>query len=272
MTAPRKTALISKMVSILTWPRVLLFAFLLLACSSAEATSLTDNSRKNIYNFSKYAQSQSTTNSLINTWAPACEFLKGKQIEGCSAKQSHLKLVFVATLCGGLFFLGLLIAICFTSSKGEAILACFIYIIFLGSLGLTAFPLLVLSVLFTTIMAPVVILTKNYIGVHKVLSGIAVVIIIVGMVGVKFADVHRFAYLEDYSFPEYFVASTSTNIVVVHEKIDLPYKRIFKSRKSIIFRDGRIASVSTNELATLLRARAEEIRRFRQAEQPQKTE
>jgi hypothetical protein len=244
--------------------------FLALACSSTEATSLTDNARKNIYNFSKYAQSQSATNSLVNTWAPACEFLKEKQIEGCSAKQSHLKLVFVATLCGGLFLLGLLIAIGFSSSKSETILTCFVYIACLGVLGLSVVPLLFLSVIFTAITAPILILIKKYPGVHTVLGGIALMICIVGIVGIKFVDVHRYAYLEDYSFPEFLVSSTSTNIVVVHEKIDLPYKKF--DRRGLIFRDLRITWVSTNELATLLQAQAEEIRRFRQAEQPQKTE
>ncbi len=99
----------------------------------------------------------------------------------------------------------------------------------------------------------------------KAIIGIAATVFILALVGFKLVGLNRFAYMDDYSFPEYLVSSISTNIVVVHEKMDVSYKKMFKSRRSILFRDRSMRIVSTNELATLLLAQAEEIRMFKQA-------
>lgn len=213
------------MISNLTLPRGLFCAFLLLAGSSAEASiSLSVPSQRNIVKFGRYALVQSVTNSPVSTWAPACEVLKEKKVEGRSNKQAHLfNGIILIGLFGPIFFLGVL-AIAYSGSS------------------------------------------KRLSRWDKAIIGIAATVFILALVGLKLVGLNRFAYMDDYSFPEYLVSSTSTNIVVVHEKMDVSYKKMFKSSRSILFRDRRIRfSVSTNELATLLQAQAEEIRMFKQA-------
>jgi hypothetical protein len=210
--------------------RILCCLFLLLSCSSAEASiSLLAPSQRNIGKFSQYAQVQSVTNSPVNTWAPACAVLKEKKIEGFSNKQAHLKGILILVFCGPLFFL-VVLAIAYSGSS------------------------------------------KRLSRWDKALIGITATVIILSLVGLKLVGLNRYAYINDYSFPEYLVSSTSTNIIVVHEKIDLPYKKFDRTRRALIFRDHRITSVRTDELATLLQAQAEEIRLFRQANPPQKAE
>lgn len=202
----------------------ILCAFLLLACSSAEASiSLSVPSQRNITKFLQYEQVQAVTNSPVNTWAPACEVLKEKKVEGRSNKQAHLfsGIIFIG-LFGPIFFLGVL-AIAYSGSS------------------------------------------KRLSRWDKAIIGIAATVFILALVGFKLVGLNRFAYMDDYSFPEYLVSSISTNIVVVHEKMDVSYKKMFKSRRSILFRDRSMRIVSTNELATLLQAQAEEIRMFKQA-------
>lgn len=201
----------------------ILCAFLLLSCSSAEASiSLSVPSQRNIVNFLQYAPVQSVTNSPVNTWFPACEVLKEKKVEGHSNKQSHYfnGILFIG-LFGPVFFLGVL-AIAYSGSS------------------------------------------KRLSRWDKAIIGIAATVFILALVGFKLVGLNRFAYMDDYSFPEYLVSSISTNIVVVHEKMDVSYKKMFKSKRRILFIDRRIEFVSTNELATLLQAQAEEIRRFKQ--------
>jgi len=201
----------------------ILCAFLLLACSSAEATSISLSvpSQRNITKFLQYEQVQAVTNSPVNTWAPACEVLKEKKVEGRSNKQSHYfnGILFIG-LFGPVFFLGVL-AIAYSGSS------------------------------------------KKLSRWDKAIIGIAATVTILALVGFNLVGLNRFAYMDDYSFPEYLVFSTSTNIVVVHEKMDVSHKKMFKSRRRILFRDRRIEFVSTNKLATLLQAQAEEIRRFK---------
>lgn len=211
------------MLNNLTLPRGLLCAFLLLACSSVEASiSLSVPSQRNIVIFLQYAQVPAVTNSPVNTWAPACEVLKEKKVEGCSNKQSHYfnGILFIG-LFGPVFFLGVL-AIAYAGSSKK--------------------------------------LSRR----DKAIIGIAATVIVLALVGFNLVGLNRFAYMDDYSFPEYLVSSTSTNIVVVHEKMDVSHNKMFKSSRKILFIDRRIEFVSTNELAILLHAQAEEIRRFRQ--------
>jgi len=91
-------------------------------------------------------------------------------------------------------------------------------------------------------------------------------LLVVSFLAFKLINLNGLSYLDDYAYPDYLVSSTSTNIVIVHEKMELPYRR---SYKNLLFRDGRMTHVGTNELAVLLQAQAEEIRLFRQANPPQ---
>lgn len=227
-------------------------------------------SRRNIWKFLQYSPVQSVTNSPVITWAPACEVLKEKKVEGRSNKQAYQELLLVNVVVGILWIFGVLGVTYSSASKGKAVLNCLVYLTIIGGLAFFTYPpILGLSALLAIVVAPLVILAMDNPLMNRIIRGISVVIFIAALVGWKLVGSDRFAYLDDYSFPEYLTSSTSTNIVVVHEKIDLPHKNVYKSINAILYRDRRIRTVSTNELAALLQAQAEEIHLFRQATQPQ---
>jgi hypothetical protein len=253
------------MVSILTWPRVLLFAFLLLACSSAEASmGFPSSPNRNLSIISYEAKQLSVTNTPVNTLSPVCEVLKKKSVTRYSYKQwYYLNLAMDFLIASIWVFIALFITHIF--SMGMAIILWIL--LFLGTIA-TIHEAGALGWI-TLLVSFCIIPTTNFPKVRKVVAGVGLVTLIVSFLAVTLIDRNQLTYVNDYSFPEYLVSSTSTNIVVIHEKIDLPYAR---SSKWLVYRDGRMTRMRTNELARLLQAQAGEISRFRQAEQPQKSE
>jgi len=251
--------------------RILCCLFLLLSCSSAEATSIAhfDPTLHNIHRFSQYSKVQSETNAFVSSWAPARDFLRENKLEGCSTKQFHLTGIFTVMFVGAIFFL---VVLCLTLvlSKGMVFLLWILY--FIWGYALSYEQYLFMKFVLSTMLVIGVILTKDFPRVRKAVAGICLMVLVVSLGARRLINPSGFSYIDDYSFPEYLVSSTSTNIVVVHEKMDLPYAKYGRYRKQILFRNGRMTSVRTNELATLLQAQAEEIRLFRQANPPQKAE
>ena len=265
MTVPRKTAMISKMVSILTWPRVLLCAFLLLACSSVNA-SMGESLASPRYNFyfkiSGHVKNLSVTNTPINTVQPVCEVLKKKNVTAYSYKQWHYVGI-AGKVCGAAVCGLILLYLTDIFSMGFVFLLWIVFF-FLG-IGLSH-DWDSVSVALSTLLAPGIILTKYSPRARKVVTVVCLMLLVLSLGAIGVINRNGFLYLDDYAYPEYLVSSTSTNIVVVHEKMELPYDKYGKHMKKILFRDGRLMGVSPNELATLLQEQAEEISRFRQEE------
>jgi hypothetical protein len=256
------------MISNLTLSRGLLCAFLLLASSSAEASiSRFDPTRYNIRSFSQYSKVHSDTNSAVSSWAPVRDYLKETKVAGCSKKQWYFKRNLSNVFVGSMFFL-VVLALTLIFSKGMVF---FLWIL----LCLPSISIIHETEpwwLFMILSLPCIILTKDFPRARKGLAVICLAALVVAFLAMKLIDLNRFAYMDDYSFPEYLVSSTSTNIVVVHEKMDLPYDKYGKYRKQLLFKNGRITTVRTNELGTLLQEQAEEIRMFKQGTTPKNPE
>jgi hypothetical protein len=251
------------MISTLTLPRGLLCAFLLLACSSVEATSISYplSPRNNLGRIIVYqAKNLSVTNTPINTVQPVCEVLKKKNVTAYSYKQWHyagiaVKVCIWAASALGVIFLTL------AFSKGMSF---FLWLLFFFSQSAlnhdpgSAFVKFVLP----NLLVGGIILTKDFPKARKAVAGVCLAVLVVSLGAIGLINLNGFSYVDDYSYPEYLVSSTSTNRVIIHEKMELPYGS--KYGKQILFRYGGIRTVRTNELARLLQAQAEEIRMFKQ--------
>jgi hypothetical protein len=244
---------------------------LALACSSAEATSISYplSPRNNLGRILYYpVKNLSVTNTPVNTVLPVCEVLKKKNATAYSYKQWYYEGIAIKVCIGAVCGLVLLF-LTDIFSMGFVFLLWIVFF-FLG-IGLSH-DWDSVSVALSTLLAPGIILTKYSPRARKVVTVVCLMLLVLSLGAIGVINRNGFLYLDDYAYPEYLVSSTSTNIVVVHEKMDLPYDRYGKYMKKIILRDSRISTVRIDELATLLHAQAEEIRRFRQAEQSQKTE
>jgi len=218
----------------------------------------------NISIISRQTKYLSVTNTPVNTVQPVCEVLKKENVTRYSYKQWHFAglagKVCAAAVCA-------LITLFLTEFLSVGFIFCLWLLHSFLSFGLIHetgawgwIPILV---------PPGFILTKHFPKTKKAVTVVCLVILALSLGALGLINRDGFSYLDDYSYPEYLVSSTSTNIVVVHEKINLPYSR---SYKKLLFSDGRMTYVRANELSTLLQAQAEEIRLFRQANPPQKLE
>jgi hypothetical protein len=207
----------------------------------------------------------SVTNTPVNTVQPVCEVLKKKNVTAYSYKQWHY-LGIVKKVCAGAICGLVLLHLTDIFSMGFVF---FLYLLFfILILGLNHDWDSVFAAL-STLLAGGIILTKYSPKAKKAVAVVCLVVLVLSLCVIGVFNRDGVSYLDDYSYPEYLVSSTSTNIVVVHEKMELPYSR---SYKKLLFREGRMTYLSTNELATLLQAQAEEVRLFRQANPPQKAE
>jgi hypothetical protein len=206
----------------------------------------------------------SVTNTPINTVQPVCEVFKKENVTRYSYKQFYFSRL-SGGACGISAFFLVVLLLTHSFLRISMGMAFFLLGLMLLSTLLDPAP----GTLIVFGIAAGLVLTRDCPRVGKVLTLLCLVTFVVSFLAFQLINRNGFSYLDDYSYPEYLVSSTSTNIVVVHEKIDLPYSR---SYKRILLREGRIKFVSTNELATLLHAQAEDIRLFRQANSPQKAE
>jgi len=218
----------------------------------------------NLSIISYHTKHLSVTNTPVNNVHSGCEVLKKENVTRYSYKQFYFSALSGGACVISAFFLVVLLLthsfLRISMGKAFFLLGLMVLLSF-GSILLTGpAPLIVIGI------AAGLVLTRDCPRVGKVLILFCLVTLVVSFLAFQLINRNGFSYLDDYSYPEYLVSSTSTNIVVIHEKIDLPYSR---SYKRILLREGRIRLVSTNELATLLQAQAEEIRLFRQATQPQ---
>jgi hypothetical protein len=242
--------------------RILCCLFLLLACSSAEASmaDLSSPSYNLPFKIADQVRYLSVTNTPINTVQPVCEVLKKKNVTRYSYKQFYFsRLSGGACAISAFFLVVLLLTHSFLRiSMGMSFFLLGLYFLssFVSIHETGGAPLIII------VIAAGLVLTRDCPRVGKVLTLLCLVTLVVSFLAFKLINRNGFSYLDDYLYPEYLVSSTSTNIVVVHEKMELPYRR---SYKNLLFRDGRMTHVSTNELATLLQAQADEIRKFRQA-------
>jgi len=204
----------------------------------------------------------SVTNTPINTVQPVCEVLKKKNVTRYCYKQWHYVGIAVK-VCGGAVCGLVILFLSDIFSMGFAF--CLWSVFFLLGIGLSH-DWDSVSVALSTLLAGGIVLTKYSPRARKVVAGICLMLLVVSFLAFKLINLNGLSYLDDYAYPDYLVSSTSTNIVIVHEKMELPYRR---SYKNLLFRDGRMTHVGTNELAVLLQAQAEEIRLFRQANPPQ---
>ncbi len=218
----------------------------------------------NLSIISRQTQYLSVTNTPVNTVQPVCEVLKKENHTRYSYKQW-----FFSGLAGKVCYgaVCVLITLFLTDFLSVGFIFClwflhsFLSFGFIHETGAWGWiPILV---------PPGFILTKHFPKTKKAVAVVCLIILALSLGALGLINRDGLSYLDDYSYPEYLVSSTSKNIVVVHEKIDLPYSR---SYKKLLFREGRMTYLSTNELATLLQAQAEEIRLFRQANPPQKVE
>jgi hypothetical protein len=245
----------------------ILCAFLLLAGSSAEATSISYplSPRNNLGRIISYqVKHLSVTNTPVNTVQPVSEVLKKKNVTAYSHKQWHYAGIAVK-VCGwaacavGVLFLTLIF------SKGMTF--CIWILLFLSHAGLMLYSGSVFETLvLPNLLAVFIIFTKDFPRANKVVAGVGLATFVVSLGVIGIINLNGLSYVDDYAYPEYLVSSTSTNTVVIHEKMELPYGSRYG--KQILFRYGGIRTVRTNELATLLQAQAEEIRVFRQGTQP----
>lgn len=65
---------------------------------------------------------------------------------------------------------------------------------------------------------------------------------------VKWAVPRGYAYLDDYEFPVYSPSNSATNVIVVHERLDLRPREY----KVVLFVNGRKAAIKRGELEALL--------------------
>lgn len=220
---------------------------------------------RNLSIISYEAKQLSVTNTPVNTLSPVCEVLKKKNVTAYSYKQWHYVGIAVKVCIWAACALGVLYL---TQIFSRGMTFCIWILIFISYAGLDHD--IGIEAVFQNLLAVCIIFTKNFPRATKLVAGVSLAILVVSLGAIGVINRNGFLYLDDYAYPEYLVSSTSTNIVVVHEKMDLPYDKYGKHMKKIIFRDGPISMVTTNELATLLQAQAEEIRRFRQTEQHKK--
>jgi hypothetical protein len=249
----------------------ILCAFLLLAGSSAEASiSYPFSPSRNLSIIYNEAQHLSVTNTPVNTLQPVCNVLKEKKVTGYSFKQWYVLGLSTKVFGASVFFLiVLLLTHTFLRiSMGMALflLAFFFVSSFVTIFNTGPFPFIIIGI------AAGIVMTRDYPRVGKVLMGLCLATLVVSFLAMKRVNLKTFSYMDDYSFPEYLVSSTSTNRVIIHEKMELPYGKYGNVRKELLYRDGRRSFVRPHQLTALLQAQAEEIRMFKQVTQPQDKE
>jgi hypothetical protein len=80
--------------------------------------------------------------------------------------------------------------------------------------------------------------------------------LLVSLAVLRLVPKNGFSHLDDYDYPSYVTANSSTNAIAVHERPDLCPRR---AREWVLFADGRVGWMSTTELSARLDAQAAEV-------------
>jgi len=234
--------------------------FLIVPIALANASiGRPDVVRSNIRIFNNYSANLSQTNSLIASWEPLSNAIREEGRRGrTSAKQWHFSInLGTAIACCFIMLFTLLLTHGVRISQGFALtLWLFLFIPFLGMSHESDWQGWVVVLSPTIIIA----LRNEKIG-TKLASLIILVAILLG-ISLLIITRNKFEYLNDYSFPEFLTTSSLTNIVV-HEKIDLPYRLNRYGRKWVVFEGDRIERrISEEDLLRLLDIQAIEVTNY----------
>jgi hypothetical protein len=97
----------------------------------------------------------------------------------------------------------------------------------------------------------------KYIKVSLLLTLTLISLILASVVLIGRVTSDKYQYLSDYTYPEYLRVSSSSNIVLIHERLDLRPRR-----KSVLFKDGRVMSLGEEELDEFLQIQETEVNNY----------
>jgi len=213
--------------------------------------------RQNMIQIRSYARYQSVTNSPVNTWTPVCEVMKQNCSKKLSARQDTLGRLFSSMSVSCVFFLFVLV-LTHSYMRVSTGMAWFLWLLLFAYSVLTYldWDWWVPSIL---LLSAGLIISRNIVAIGRWFAGVITLLLLVSLSAALLLDKKGFSYLDDYSYPEYLTLSSSTNIVVIHEKIDLRYRERRHRRRVVLFKDGRMPYITTESLVEILQAQANEI-------------
>lgn len=208
--------------------------------------------RLNMREFVRYDKNGPATNAPVVSWAPVRELVIQEGVKRNSAKQvliARTANILLPCCCLLLIVLGLT----HVAKVSRGFAWCLWLFAFLPSLGLSHewdgwewyFFLAAASI----------IVMRDSPRAGQIFAGLICVALLAAFISKGLLVDASFAYLDDYIYPRYSTVTCSTNTIAVYEKLDLRKR----PRKNVLFTDGRVRILPTNELKVLLSKQAAEV-------------